>query len=335
MENLLGIIQNFKNKKIAVIGDIMLDEYILGNAERISAEEPILILDAHKVAFVPGGAANTANNISSLGGKVLLAGVIGPEDKGMILRKLLNERGVDITSVIIDKNRKTTVKTRAIAQNRQLFRIDLEDRHPIGPEIEKKVIDFIASKIKEINSIIISDYAKGFVTPNLAKNIIELADKNNIPCLIDPKGDDYSKYRGCSIITPNKKELAQFLNIPLDQLNGESRFIQAGKMLLSHVLSENVLITQGKEGMTLFKKTGEIFHCPAVNKNAIDVSGAGDTAIATFALSFTAGADIKVAMEIASYACGVSVGKMGTAIVTPEELKESLLKRTDYDGQKT
>lgn len=333
MEQYLNIIRNFKNQKILVVGDIMLDEYVWGDVNRISPEAPIPILDVKKIEYVPGGVANVAHNIKSLGDEVTLVGVIGPEDKGKILKEILGKKGINTDGIIIDEKRRTTVKTRAVAKNQQLVRIDFEDRDSINPEIEAKISDFIEEKIKEVNAVIISDYAKGVITSNLSQNIIMKAKENNVLCLVDPKGDDYSKYRGCNIITPNKKELAQCLNIQINQINNESRFLQAGKMLLSHVMSDNVLVTRGQEGMTLFEKSGETFHHPAVNKRAVDVSGAGDTSIATLTLSLTAGADPKQAITIASYACGVAIDKVGTAVVSPEELEE-ILKNIYLNNEK-
>lgn len=335
MEDFVDIVKKFKDQKVLVVGDLMLDEYIFGDVERISPEAPIPVLNVKEVKFVPGGAANTAWNVKSLGGEVILCGLIGIDEKGKILKKILCDRNIDINGLIEIENRKTTVKTRAVARNQHVVRIDFEEKTPISLEIENRVIDFIRGQINKFNIIIISDYVKGFVTPNLVKNIIKIARENTIFCLIDPKGEDCSKYKGCNIITPNKKEMAQSLNLPLNKLDEESGLIQAGKMFLSSIMSDGVLITRGEEGMTLLKNTGEVFHYPAVNKKVIDVSGAGDTAIATFALSFVAGADFKAAMEIASHACGISIGKVGTAIVTPEELKEALIKRINYDSKET
>lgn len=324
MENYLNILQNFKNPKILVVGDLMLDEYLWGNVDRISPEAPIPVLDVKEINFRLGGAANTAYNVKSLSDKVFLAGVIGADEKGEILRKFLEEKGINIAGIVVDSQRKTTIKTRAVAQNQQIVRIDIEDRTPISRETEEKIVDFIRNQIKDLNAIVISDYAKGVITPTLSQSIIALARENNVFSIVDPKGTDVSKYRGCSIISPNKKELGIALNIPFEQLAQEGRFFQAAKMLLAHVMSDGVLVKCGAEGMVLLEKNGNISRIPALNKKAIDVSGAGDTAVGVFALAVAGGADPKQALVLASHACAVEVGKIGTAVVSPEELEESL-----------
>lgn len=331
MEELLNIIKNFKNPKVLVVGDIMLDEYVWGDVTRISPEAPIPVLEVKEVTYTPGGAANTANNLKALRGEVILAGVIGPEDKGKLLKEILEKRGINTEGIFVDQKRKTTLKTRAVARNQQLVRIDSEDRNPLNQEIEDRILNFIKRQIKETNFIIISDYAKGVITQNLSKKIIALANQNNVLCLVDPKGNDYLKYKNCKIITPNGKELAQALNLQIEQIETESKFLQAGKMLLSHVMCDNVLVTRGAQGMTLFGRDGNVDCMPALNKKAIDVSGAGDTAVATFALALAAGANPKQAMIIASHACTIVVGKVGTAVASPEELEENLRNSLIYE----
>lgn len=323
-EQYLNIIQNFKNQKILVVGDLMLDEYLIGSVDRISPEAPIPILNVKEISRRPGGAANTAYNINSLGGKVALAGVVGSDGNGNLLKNLLAETGIDVRGVMADAARKTTLKTRAVARNQHIVRIDIEDKEPISPEMETKLFQFIEAQMPEIKAVVISDYMKGVVTPNLSKKIIELARARNIFSLVDGKADDFSKYRGCSIITPNKKEFGRALDIAPEQLVSEGRFLQAGKMLLAHVMSDNVLVKCGEQGMTLFKRDGSPFHHPALNKNPVDVSGAGDTAIAAFALALASGADVEQAVILASHACSIEVGKPGTAVVLPEELWTSL-----------
>lgn len=324
MENYLNIVKNFKNPKVLVVGDLMMDEYLLGNADRISPEAPIPVLDVKEVNLRLGGAANTAYNIRSLGGNVLVAGVIGADEKGGILKKLLAEKGIDAEGITVDGQRRTTVKTRAVAQNQQIVRIDMEDRTPISRDSEDKIVNFAASRIKGLNAIIISDYAKGVVTPSLSQRIIALARENNVFSVVDPKGTDVSKYRGCNVISPNKKELGVALNIPFEQLAQEGRFSQAAKMLLMHVMADYVLVKCGSEGMALFGKDGNGLRVPAFNKNAVDVSGAGDTAIAVLALSMASGASQQEAVILASHACSIKVGKRGTDIVLPTELEASL-----------
>ncbi len=330
MEKLFQIIDKFKDLKILVIGDLMLDQYIHGQVSRISPEAPIPVLEMKKIYYTPGGAANAALNVRTLGGKVFAVGVIGPEHRGQMLKKALEERGISPEGAVVDPDRKTTLKERIVAKNQQIVRIDLEDRAPIGSVIEGEIIDFVKNKIKEVDAIIISDYAKGVITPNLSMNIISLARENNTLCHIDPKGKDYSKYRGCSIITPNEKELSESLNVII---NKESQFLEAGKMLLSHVSSENVIVTRHSKGMVSFDKEGNYHYFPAVNRGqVVDVSGAGDTGIAAVTMALAAGAELEQAMAIASYACGVVVAKPGTATLSPDELKR-IIKELNVKGK--
>lgn len=302
----------------------MLDEYLWGNVDRISPEAPIPVLDVKEINFRLGGAANTAHNVRVLGDRVFSVGVVGNDEKGVILKKILEEKGINTNGIVVDSLRKTTIKTRAVAQNQQIVRIDIEQRDPIIRETEDKITDFIGSQIKGLNAIIISDYAKGVVTESLSQRVITLARENNVFVIVDPKGNNVSKYRGCNIIAPNRKELGIALNIPSEQLIQEGRLFQAAKMLMVHAMSDSVLVKCGAEGMVLLEKDGSISRFPALNNKVIDVSGAGDTAIGVFALSVACGAIPKEAAVLASNACAIKVGKMGTAVVLPEELAEGL-----------
>ena len=318
----LNIIKNFKNPKILIVGDLILDEYFWGQVNRISAEAPVPILEVKETSYALGAAANAAHNARALGNEVSLIGVLGLDERGKVFKKILEQKEINGNGIIIDSGRKTTLKTRVLAKNQQIVRIDSEDRNFISSQIKDKIFNLIKEKIKNLDAIMISDYAKGVVSPDLSKNIIELANQNNIPCFVDPKGSDYLKYKNCHIITPNEKELAQALNL---RIENKTQFLDAGKMLLSHVMADNILVTQGKKGMTLFKKKGDSFHVPALNKEAVDISGAGDSAITSFILSLAAGANLKQAMIIASHVCGIVVGKMGTAVVSQQELEKSLI----------
>jgi len=327
MEDILKIIENFKGKKIMIIGDIMLDEYVMGSINRISQEAPVPILEVEKIAYFPGGGANTAYNIKALGDEVMLLGVVGRDREGEILLELLKTKGLANENIFIDAKRKTTLKKRIIAKGQQVIRLDFEDRIPICPDLENKILALFKKKIKQIDAVIISDYAKGVATDALVKNIISAARANKVLCLIDSKSSDYSKYKNCHLITPNEKELAQALDADIDD---EKDLLAAGDLLFSSLNCDALLVKQGVKGMVLFEKGGKAFHFPAINQKAIDVSGAGDTSIAAFALSLASGANFKQAMVVASHACGVVVGKRGTAVVSPEELKESLKNNSNY-----
>ncbi len=330
-EKLLETIKKFKNSKILVIGDLMLDEYIWGEVNRISPEAPIPVLDVKEITHLPGGAANTALNVKTLGAEVLLAGVIGNDEKGKKLKEKLAEKGIGSEGIFSDPQRKTTLKTRAVAKNQHIVRIDREDRKPINSEIENQIFNFVKERIDEIKAIIISDYLKGVVTKGLAENLIKLAGEKNVFSLVDYKGDDCLRYKNCYLITPNEKELSFALKSKIDS---ESQLLAAGKKLLAELSCANVLVKQGEKGMTLFERKGEVFHFPAVNKKARDVSGAGDTSIATLALSLASDASSQEAVILASHACGVAVSKIGTAVVFPEELERSIINNVNHHERK-
>lgn len=315
------IVNKFAGKKILIIGDLMLDEYIFGKTTRLSPEAPIPIVEVEKINYVPGGAANTANNVKSLGAQTILTGLVGKDENGKILIKLLKKKDIKVYGILEDIKRPTTLKSRVVSQGQQIVRIDKENRKPITKKVERALLSFIKIIIPKVDIILISDYAKGVITSRLCQQIITLAKTKGKPVLIDPKGKNSSKYKDCFIIVPNLKELEGALKI---QVNDLSKLPQAAKMLLAHVNSEAVLVTLGGLGMALLEKSGKYFTVPATNVGIVDISGAGDTAIATFALSLAAGASLREAMLISTYACSVVIGKMGTATTTPEELIKAI-----------
>lgn len=320
MEQFSNILKNFKNLKILVVGDVMLDEYLLGSVTGISDEGLAPLLEVEEKTYTPGGAANVAHNVSSLGGKAFLVGIIGSGDGGKILKEILKKKEINSEGVFIDEKRKTTTITRVVTKNQEIVQAEWRDKDPISKEMEEKIINFIKGQIKNINSVIICDMAIGVITPRLSRSIIQIAKEQKVLCLVDPIGTDYSKYKNCDIIKPNEKELAEALNIKMEN---ESQFLQAGKTLLYQVMCNSVLATRAEKGMTLFKQGEAVFHFPAVNKERVTISGAGDTAAAAFILALAGGADLKQAVTIASHASGIVVGKAGTAVASLKELKES------------
>lgn len=315
------IVNKFASKKILIIGDLMLDEYIFGKTTRLSPEAPIPIVEVEKINYVPGGAANTANNVKSLGARTILTGLVGKDENGKILIKLLKKKDIKVNGILEDTERPTTLKSRVVSQGQQIVRIDKENRKPITKKVERALLSFIKIIIPKVDIILISDYAKGVITSRLCQQIITLAKTKGKPVLIDPKGKNSSKYKDCFIIVPNLKELEDALKI---QVNDLSKLPQAAKMLLAHVNSEAVLVTLGGLGMALLEKSGKYFSVPATNVGVVDISGAGDTAIAAFALSVAAGASLQEAMLLSTYACSVVIGKMGTATTTQEELIKAI-----------
>ncbi len=322
------LIERFSESTILVVGDLILDRYIWGKVSRISPEAPVPVVEVTREDFLLGGAANVAANIVSLGGRVSIAGVTGNDRARDVFMELMEEKGIDTSGVISDR-RPTTVKTRVIAHHQQVVRFDREDHTGINSEIFKKLLSFIQDRIKKdkIDAIIISDYKKGVVSRELVKAIIKYSRPAGIFVAVDPKVGHFPFYKGVSIITPNLKEASEGSGV---EIKDEASLIRAGKKLLRTLSLEAVLITRGEEGMSLFMKDknrkDEIKHyyIPTRAKKVFDVTGAGDTVIATFTLARASGASMIEACEIANYAAGIVVGEIGTATVTPEQLKEAI-----------
>lgn len=318
-EKLYKIIDNFKNYKILVIGDIILDEYIWGKANRLSPEAPVPVLEVNKYSYILGGAANVAHNIKTLGGKVYLAGIVGKDFQADKLNEILSNYEIDQTCVIQDNIRPTTVKTRLITHNHhQLVRFDRELRDEITENIEKEIIKKVSESIESIDLILLSDYAKGVLTKELTQKLIKLAKLYNKPVLVDPKGLDYSKYSGATLITPNRLEAETATKSPI----GSAPEILA-KKIKEQLELDYVMITLGEDGIILFNENEkEIKQIPAVTSEVYDVTGAGDSLISGIALAILASdGDMETSMHLGNYAAGVAVRKIGTTAVTPKELK--------------
>lgn len=328
MKQASRLIERFKKSSILVIGDLILDRYIWGKVSRISPEAPVPVVEVTREDFLLGGAANVAANIVSLGGRVYIAGITGNDRARDVLMKLMEEKNIDTSGVMSDK-RPTTVKTRVIAHHQQVVRFDKEDHSRINSDLLKKLLTYVHEKIKKgsIDAIIVSDYKKGVVSRELIKGILRYSKPAGIFVSVDPKVGHFPFYRGVSIITPNLKEASEGSGI---EIKDEHTLFKAGKKLLKGLSLEAVLITRSEEGMSLFMKNegkkDEIKHyyIPTRAKKVFDVTGAGDTVIATFTLARASGASMIEACEIANYAAGIVVGEIGTATVTPEQLKEAM-----------
>lgn len=309
---LIRILGKFKGKNILVVGDIMLDKYIFGKVERISPEAPVQVVEVEKESYVPGGAANVANNISALGGNTFMIGVVGKDKESEILISELNKRGINTQGILTDKDKPTTQKVRVLGQKQQLLRIDYEKKEYLSRDFEKKMISTIKNMISGSEAIIISDYAKGVITGNLMKEIKVMAKGKTL--VIDPKPKHKSFYSNASIVTPNTKEAIE--------MTGIEDIETTGKQLLNQ-LNSPILITRGEKGMSLFEKE-DITNIPTKAKEVYDVSGAGDTVVAALALALASGATLKEAATLANHAAGIKVGKLGTSTVTIDEIKQSI-----------
>lgn len=312
-----NIVGNFKNARVIVIGDLILDEFIWGDVSRISPEAPVPVVWVKNESFMPGGASNVANNLRSLGAQVYSVGVIGDDDRGAILKGELEQKGVNVGGVFMDVSRPTTLKTRVVAQHQQVVRIDREKVAHVPDSIISKMSGYIRKIIKKVDGIIIEDYGKGVITPKLLSEIVPLAKKHKKIISVDPKEEHFKYYNGISVITPNNHEASKAVGF---EIKDEETLKKAGEVLLKKTNCHIALITLGENGMAVFQKNRPMKHIPTIAQEVFDVSGAGDTVIASYTLALASSADPVAAAYIANCAGGIVVGKVGIAVVTPEEL---------------
>lgn len=324
-QRLLELLPCLRGQKVLVLGDLMIDEYIWGQASRISPEAPVPVIEVERESFVLGGASNVANNMQSLGGEVLLSGVVGQDEPAARFRKFLSGQGMAESGLVTDFSRPTTVKTRVIAQNQQVLRIDREDKSAVKPDVEEKLLGFVKKSLPQIGAVIISDYAKGVITESLAAEIIALVKEQKKIVAVDPKGNDYSKYKGATILTPNLKETECAVG---EKLTSEVKIVASGGRLRRELGLNYLLVTRGADGMSLLG-AAECWHIPAVASKVYDVTGAGDTVISVLTLALAAGASFHEAMLLANYAAAVVVKKLGTSTVSLAEIAD-IIKR-DYN----
>jgi len=336
MLKLKKIIKKFKQAKILVIGDLILDEYIWGNVERISPEAPVPVLWANKRTFVPGGTANVANNIRALDAKVNLLGVTGNDQHAKVLLGELKKRGIGSSSVFIEPGRHTTVKTRILAGSQQVVRVDWEHTHDLTQKMNARILKYVEKNIGLFDAVIVEDYGKGVVNSALLEKLIVLARKHKKIITVDPKEDNFHYYRGVTAITPNRKELenavrnlkikdtANRFKINTDRLFNGKDIDLAAQEILEYLDLDSILVTLGEQGMKLLEKNGRLTDIPTVAQEVFDVSGAGDTVIAVFTLALCAGASKLEAAHIANFAAGIVVGKLGTAVTSCKELLERI-----------
>lgn len=295
----------------------MLDEYIWGDVRRISPEAPVPVVEFSHRTFAPGGAANVAANVGSLRGQALLGGVVGRDYQAIRLRDVMRQRKISPDGLIEDNGRPTTTKTRIVAQSQQLVRVDSERRLPLRADFEDALLGWVAKALDFTDACVLSDYDKGVVSPRIAEHVIHVAQDRGIPVVVDPKGTDYSKYRRATVVTPNVREAGRALNQDLER---DADLTEVGRRLLDMLDGSALLVTQGSQGMSLFVNGTQPVHISAAARHVFDVTGAGDTVIATLALALAAGATLEYAADIANRAAGIVVGKSGTAAVTIEEL---------------
>ncbi|MDR1195009.1 MAG: D-glycero-beta-D-manno-heptose-7-phosphate kinase [Endomicrobium sp.] len=321
---LINFLDAFKKQTILVIGDTMVDKFIWGKVARISPEAPVPVVEITKETETLGGAGNVANNITSLGAKAVIISAIGEDNTGRSMVGMLEEKGINPDYLVYDANRPTITKTRIIATNQQVVRVDREIKGVFAHSTESKIIKNIETLIPKADGVIISDYGKGVVSHKVLKRTIFLAKKHKIPVTVDPKIEHFKKYKKVTTITPNTKEAIEGMNAK--NISTEQDIETLGKKILKTLKSDSVLITRGEMGMTLIEPNNKVTTIPTRAKEVYDVTGAGDTVISTMTLALAAKADLVSAAEIANFAAGIVVAKLGTETTGQDELKKTIIE---------
>jgi D-glycero-beta-D-manno-heptose-7-phosphate kinase len=323
-EGLKEYIHRFPEARVFVIGDLILDEYIWGDVSRISPEAPVPVVEIIRDEKRLGGAANVVHNIVSLKGQPGLCGVIGDDTCGGEVIENIRGLGLKTDGIFKDPMRCTSIKTRVLGHNQQMMRIDREKKKAVNDDITQKILGYLKDNLTGTNAVIIADYGKGVVTPSLMKGIKDLTADTEIIIGVDPKPVNFHCYHGVDVITPNHHEAEAFCRF---EINDEKSLVRAGRKMLDELACRSVLITRGKDGMALFENGREPEFIPTEARKVFDVSGAGDTVIATFCLGLASGMDFVSAAIISNIAAGIVVGEVGTSVVKVDELKRALDSR--------
>lgn len=314
-------LNNAAQHRVLVVGDLMLDEYIWGKVERISPEAPVQVVEVRRDDLRLGGAGNVINNLVALGVNVRVVSVLGDDADGRLLLQQLEQLGVDTAGVILDPGRVTSRKTRVLASNQQIVRIDRETRVAISAEQERLLAEQVRATLSDCQVILISDYLKGVLSERLLQDIIACSRTAGVPVVVDPKGDDYRKYRGATVLTPNRKEAQAASGVSIQ--DGASLCL-AGRTLRASLDLDALVLTRSEEGMSLFFRDGRELHMPTEAREVFDVSGAGDTVLSVIGLGLAAGLSLEDAAHISNVAAGIVVGKVGTSTVAPGEILEAV-----------
>lgn len=321
MEECIKALKN-SEKKILVIGDVMLDCYCRGDTHKISPEAPVPVFNYESTALVPGGAANVAMNLASLNQEVCVMSVVGDDEKGAEVVKLMGRYGIGTDCILVERGRKTTVKTRLLAQNnQQLLRIDTEETRDIGQDTQATLIRMVKEKTHEFDAVLVSDYLKGVLTRRVLRKIIEVAGRCNIRVFIDMKGKSRIKYKGAYLVKLNKKELEIMTGL---ELNSDEQIEKAAFFLKQRLKAKCCLVTRGPEGMTFLDESDESYRIKAAGKPVYDVTGAGDTVLAVIGACYANGMEGIDCVKISNIAAGLKIGKVGTAVVSLEEIEAEI-----------
>lgn len=304
-----------------VVGDLMLDEYLWGKADRISPEAPVQVVDIIREELRLGGAGNVVHNLAALGAQVSVCSVVGNDSNGHELLGQFSHHQIDTRAIFPDPDRRTSRKTRVVAAHQQIVRIDRESREALPAYVEQQLCYWITAHVCEYSVVVLSDYNKGVLTPAVIAAAVTAATAAGIAVLVDPKGTDYIRYSGATLLTPNRKEAEAASGIAITDTASLAR---AAAVIMGSAGLPHLLITRSEEGMTLFSQAGEMVHIPTVAREVFDVSGAGDTVLAALAIGIAAGFSMIEAARLANVAAGIAVGKLGTSVVTPQEIIDAV-----------
>jgi D-beta-D-heptose 7-phosphate kinase/D-beta-D-heptose 1-phosphate adenosyltransferase len=324
---LVRILSGFHAAQVLVLGDVMLDRFVYGTAERISPEAPIPVVDVGRCSDMPGGAANVARNIADLGAKAMLLGVVGEDAAADDLRTQLKASPTIRAQLITDATRHTTVKTRYVADGQQVMRADRESRMPLSDDVSRQLLDAFSAAVEQADLVVLSDYAKGVLCDSVTRAAIDMARRIGKMVIIDPKSTQFAKYRGAAIITPNRLELQRACG---EECDTHEQVVAGARCILDQQICDFLVVTRGKDGISVVGSGGLAEHLPTAARQVFDVSGAGDTVVAALALGMVAGGKIIEAAALANIAAGIAVGKRGTATVTTGEIVARL---TPIDGR--
>ena len=317
LKSIKTTVRHFQGKKVLVLGDLMLDKYLWGNVGRISQEAPVPVVDVKKDTSCLGGAGNVCHNLESLGAYPIPVGLVGEDTAGEWIKSNVK----DNRGIISDTNRPTTVKTRIIAHHQQVVRVDQEEKRPVSRRVEEQIFGIVQEE--DYEGILISDYNKGLLTKSLMRKVLPYAQKMKKPVFVDPKEENFFSFSPVTLINPNHYEAEKIVHHPCET---DEQVERAGQKILSRITSKYLILKRGEQGLTIFEKGKKAFHIPTIAKEVYDVTGAGDTVIATSSLALLAGATIREAAMLANTAAGVVVGKIGTAALTADELLKALPK---------
>lgn len=323
-------IERLKGAAVLCVGDVMLDRYVYGAVERISPEAPIPVLRVEREAAMLGGAGNVVRNLSALGAHVTFVSVVGNDPAGREISALVAAHERHEPYLSVERGRMTTIKTRYVAGGQQLLRTDRETAMPVASSVAEDLRRVAIGAVADAAAIVLSDYGKGALTPELMRALIDAGRAQGRPVVVDPKGNDFSRYRGATVMTPNRAELAAATGMPVGT---DVEIEAAAKTLIAECALESLLVTRGADGMTLFSRDGKAVHLPAEAREVFDVSGAGDTVVSMLSAALAAGIALPDAARLANTAAGIVVGKTGTAVATADEVFAALHTQDLLDGE--